>query len=128
MGASTVVVAGRFPLSGQRHEKGERMPANSETPVPWVMPGIPYPSSTGLGGSESPDTAAATAGPEVGRPTVSSVYVSSQLQEGRPTLPVMSGDTSGFSDDLPVHESVLVPPMSDVTGIGAGRVRGAGGR
>jgi hypothetical protein len=86
------------------------------------MPGITNPMSTGLGGSSSPDVAAATAGPVVGTPVVSSVYVSSQLPEGRPTLPVTSGDSSGFSDDRPIHESPLLPGSAYAaeTGIGHG--------
>jgi hypothetical protein len=78
--------------------------------------------STGYPGSPSPDQAPATAGPVVGRPVVSAPFGSSQLPENMPRLPVTSGDTSGFSDDLPVHESFLVPSHSDVTGAGKGRV------
>jgi hypothetical protein len=101
------------------------MPENSGTgeitKFPGPDPGVYY--STGLDGSASPDVASATAGPEVGRPVVSAVYVSSQLPEGRPTLPVTSGDTSGMSDDQPVHESALLPGAAYAaeTGIGRGR-------
>lgn len=66
-------------------------------------------------------TAPATAGPVVGTPVVSTPGMSSQPAEGRPTLPVTSGDTSSMSDDLPAHASVLVPgPESDLLSTGAG--------
>jgi hypothetical protein len=100
------------------------MPENSGTgeitQFPGPDPGAYY--STGLDGSSSPDVASATAGPVVGTPVVSSVYVSSQLPEGQVTLPVTSGDTSGFSDDQPVHASPLLPGAAYAaeTGIGHG--------
>jgi hypothetical protein len=99
------------------------MPENSGTgeitQFPGVSPGAFY--GTGFGGSESPDVASATHGPVLASPAVSSVYVSSQLAEGRPSIPVTSGDTSGFSDDLAVHESAIIPGFTSATGIGGGK-------
>lgn len=77
---------------------------------------------TGLGGSPSPNTAAATAGPVLAQPVVSTPLASSQLPENMPRVPVTSGDTSGFSDDQPIHSSPLLPDAAQaaVTGIGHG--------
>jgi hypothetical protein len=105
------------------------VPENSETAVPYIVsPAIPYPSSTGFAGTQSPDVASATAGAVIGRPTVSAVYVSSQLPEGRPTLAVTSGDTSGYSDDQPIHPSPLLPgsAYAATSGLGEGHVLGGG--
>jgi hypothetical protein len=64
-------------------------------------------ASTGAGGSPG-TSAAATAGPVVGSPAVlSGPYQSSQLPIAH--VPVHSGDTSAFSDDVPVHASPLLP-------------------
>jgi hypothetical protein len=97
---------------------------NSDSPLPDRQMGLNSAAwySTGFPGSDSPDVASATHGPVVGNPIVSVPLASSQVPENMPRLPVTSGDTSGFSDDLPVHQDVLTPPMSDVTGIGHGSI------
>lgn len=63
--------------------------------------------STGAPGSVGV-TAAATAGPVVGTPQVTSVWQSVQAAPP-PEVPVHSGDTSSFSDDTPIHQSPLLP-------------------
>lgn len=62
-----------------------------------------------------------TSGAVIGSPVVSAPYGSSQLPANRPTVDVRSGDTSGFSDDTPVHTSPLLPgPLDDYLGAAAG--------
>jgi hypothetical protein len=58
----------------------------------------------------------------IASPAVSTPFMSSQLPDSHPTLPVTAGDTSGFTDDQPVHDSPLLPGAGSaaVTGIGGG--------
>jgi hypothetical protein len=78
--------------------------------------------STGLGGS--PSTGAQESAPLMSVGIVP-VYQSSQGDLDRVTVDV--GDTYSASGDVPVMVSALCPPYADSTGIGKGRVRGAGG-
>ena len=79
--------------------------------------------STGAPGSPGLDPDSTT-GEVVGTPVVSNPYGSSQLPGNRPTLAVDSGDTSGMSDDVPAHSSVIAPGPQDQymsTSAGTGR-------
>jgi len=91
------------------------------SPLPRDQMGLPTTGwySTSFEGSQG-ILASETAGGEVGSPVVSAPFGSSQLPENRPRLLVTGGDTSGFSDDRPIHESFLTPSHSDTTGIGGG--------
>jgi hypothetical protein len=89
-----------------------------------IFPGISIPQTTGAPGSAG-ITAQATSGAEVGNPVVSNPYGSSQLPENKPTLPVTQGDTSGFSDDTPVHASPIMPADASYLSTGAGQGSGA---
>ena len=70
------------------------------------------------------DAASTSCGPVVGDPVVSSVYLSSQLPEGRPRQPVRSGDTSGMSSDTAVPQPLPFVGLmgGDTTGAGDGQV------
>jgi hypothetical protein len=105
------------------------MAANDgDHPIRETFPGISIPATTGAPGSSGvSDSPAGTGGGAViASPVVSAPYGSSQLPENKPTLPVTQGDTSGFSDDSPVHESAIVPgPVADYLSTGAGQGSGA---
>lgn len=76
-------------------------------PIGPSFPGLMDPCHSGAPGSQGADWHE-SAGPTVGSPIVSVVGVSSQLPEGRPTMSVESGDTSGMSDDQAAHQDVLM--------------------
>jgi hypothetical protein len=60
-------------------------------------------------------------GAVIASPVVSAAFDSSQIASNMPTVPVVAGDTSGFSDDLPVHQSPLLPgPPASYMDSGAG--------
>jgi hypothetical protein len=113
--------AGRILLPAARAgRKGWRsMPIANSDFVPDPFPGIKAagtltPGSTGI-------TATATAGPVVGSPRVGPTGLPDGAGRGREQVPVHSGDTSGMSDDLAAHASVIaVGPEEDYMATGAG--------
>lgn len=89
------------------------------------FPGLPLPAGTGAPGSQG-DTAAESAGTQVGDPIVSNPYGSSQVPENMPRVSVLSGDTSGMSSDQAVQASPITPgPASQYLSTGAGSGSGA---
>jgi hypothetical protein len=61
-------------------------------------------------------------GAVIATPAVSNPFDSSQIAANRPAVPVTQGDTSGFSDDVPVHQSPLLPGQpADYMSSGAGQ-------
>lgn len=87
---------------------------------PFVSAGADAYLSTGAPGS--PPSPGGSAGPVVGRPAVLGSFDSSQLPVSR--VDVTSGDTCAFSDDVPVHDSPLLPGSPEPymsTGAGDGR-------
>ena len=103
---------------------------NSDGGTPADLFGVALPSGTGAPGS-SGITAEMDAGPVVGRPVVSALFMSSQVPENMPTTTVSAGDTCSMSSDAPVPSGG--DPMTGLkldfiasTGAGQGHVVGAG--
>ena len=95
-------------------------PLNSDAGIASELFGVSLAQGTGAPGSAGID-AAATNGPEIGRPVVSAPFGSSQLEVNRPTVAVLAGDTSGMSDDLAAHVSAIEPgPQSGYLDTGSG--------
>jgi hypothetical protein len=84
-----------------------------------IVPGS-YASTGAPGSPGEPDEA--HQGSLIGSPVVSAPYGTSQLPANMPSVDVYQGDTSGFSDDNPVHESPTMPgPASAYLSTGAGQ-------
>jgi hypothetical protein len=79
-------------------------------------------AQTGAPGSPGVQ-ASQTFGPVIGNPVISLPGFSSQLPEGRPTLPVAAGDTCSSSADAPVPgmDPLTGLSLADVTQTGAGQ-------
>jgi hypothetical protein len=98
---------------------------NGDGSQPSSLFGVRLPDSTGASGSTGV-TAGETAGGVVGTPVVSVPFATSQLPAMRPTIEVLSGDTSAFSSDNPINGGPLQPgPLSGPgsyidTGAGSG--------
>jgi hypothetical protein len=89
-------------------------------------------ANTGAPGSASPVTdepSGSGGGGVIGNPVVSVPGASSQVAASMPVVPVTAGDTSSFSDDMPVHKSELFPADPSAymsTGAGMGTDTTAG--
>lgn len=105
-------------------------PSNGQYSSPPFNLGGNY-ASTGLGAGSpgiQDEPPGVGGGGVIAEAVVSAPFGSSQLPENVGHLPVTAGDTSAMSDDMPIHDSPLLPgaAYASVTGIGGGHVRGPG--